>query len=90
MCSLVPLPLTIILDSGLESIHRKELKGWTRSDGIVKEKSSSSIAPLINTRANCDAGVIHSIHYHRLILDEAHSIKVGGPPSDLRCPVHTG
>ena len=27
------------LDSGLESIHRKELKGWARSDGIVKEDS---------------------------------------------------
>ncbi|KAA8642144.1 DNA repair protein RAD16 [Aspergillus tanneri] len=44
--------------SGLESIHRKEWKGWNRNDGIVKEDS-----------------VIHSIHYHRLILDEAHSIK---------------
>ncbi|KAL5335252.1 SNF2 family N-terminal domain-containing protein [Aspergillus crustosus] len=44
--------------SGLESIHRKEWKGWTRNDGIVKEDS-----------------VIHSIHFHRLILDEAHSIK---------------
>ncbi|RDW93243.1 DNA repair protein RAD16 [Aspergillus mulundensis] len=44
--------------SGLESIHRKEWKGWSRNDGLVKEDS-----------------VIHSIHYHRLILDEAHSIK---------------
>ncbi|KAH8432582.1 DNA repair protein RAD16 [Aspergillus melleus] len=44
--------------SGLESIHRKEWKGWNRDDGIVKEDS-----------------VIHSIDYHRLILDEAHSIK---------------
>ncbi|KAL4880009.1 SNF2 family N-terminal domain-containing protein [Aspergillus karnatakaensis] len=44
--------------SGLESIHRKEWKGWNRNDGIVKEDS-----------------VIHSIQYHRLILDEAHSIK---------------
>ncbi|RAL06273.1 DNA repair protein RAD16 [Aspergillus ibericus CBS 121593] len=44
--------------SGLESIHRKEWKGWNRHDGIVKEDS-----------------IIHSIHYHRLILDEAHSIK---------------
>ncbi|KAL2866780.1 DNA repair protein RAD16 [Aspergillus lucknowensis] len=44
--------------SGLESIHRKEWKGWNRNDGIVKEDS-----------------VIHSIHFHRLILDEAHSIK---------------
>ncbi|KAL6233886.1 hypothetical protein BDW75DRAFT_179969 [Aspergillus navahoensis] len=44
--------------SGLESIHRKEWKGWNRNDGIVKEDS-----------------LIHSIHFHRLILDEAHSIK---------------
>ncbi|QKX62492.1 uncharacterized protein TRUGW13939_09653 [Talaromyces rugulosus] len=44
--------------SGLESMYRKESKGWNRDDGIVKEDS-----------------VIHSIHFHRLILDEAHSIK---------------
>ncbi|RMJ28254.1 repair protein RAD16 [Aspergillus sp. HF37] len=44
--------------SGLESIHRKEWKGWNRNDGILKEDS-----------------VIHSVRYHRLILDEAHSIK---------------
>ncbi|KIW98865.1 uncharacterized protein Z519_00528 [Cladophialophora bantiana CBS 173.52] len=44
--------------SGLESMYRKEQKGWSRGDGIVKEDS-----------------VLHSIKYHRLILDEAHSIK---------------
>lgn len=44
--------------SGLESIYRKESKGWKRDDGIIKENSK-----------------IHAIHYHRLILDEAHSIK---------------
>ena len=44
--------------SGLESIYRKESKGWKRDDGLVKENSR-----------------IHTIHYHRLILDEAHSIK---------------
>ncbi|PGH05863.1 hypothetical protein AJ79_06705 [Helicocarpus griseus UAMH5409] len=44
--------------SGLESMHRKEIKGWKRSDGLVKEDS-----------------IIHSIDFHRLILDEAHSIK---------------
>ena len=44
--------------SSLESIYRKENKGWTRGDGIVKEDS-----------------VIHAIKYHRVILDEAHSIK---------------
>ncbi|KAJ6134279.1 DNA repair protein RAD16 [Penicillium sp. IBT 18751x] len=44
--------------SSLESIHRKQEKGWTRGNGTVKEDS-----------------IIHSIYYHRLILDEAHSIK---------------
>ncbi|KAJ5218271.1 DNA repair protein RAD16 [Penicillium cinerascens] len=44
--------------SSLESIYRKQEKGWTRGNGTVKEDS-----------------VIHSIDYHRLILDEAHSIK---------------
>ena len=44
--------------SGLESMHRKENKGWTRGNRIVKEDS-----------------LIHAIHYHRVILDEAHSIK---------------
>ncbi|QVM13716.1 DNA repair protein rad16 [Coccidioides posadasii str. Silveira] len=44
--------------SGLESMHRKEVKGWSRGKGLVKEDS-----------------IIHSIHFHRLILDEAHNIK---------------
>jgi DNA repair protein RAD16 len=44
--------------SSLESMYRKEQKGWSRNDGLVKEDS-----------------VLHSIKYHRLILDEAHSIK---------------
>ncbi|KAI1614478.1 adenosinetriphosphatase [Exophiala viscosa] len=44
--------------SGLESMFRKQHKGWSRGDGIVKEDS-----------------ILHSIKYHRLILDEAHSIK---------------
>ena len=44
--------------AGLESMYRKENKGWNRQDGIVKEDS-----------------ILHSITYHRLILDEAHSIK---------------
>lgn len=44
--------------SGLESVYRKESKGWKRDDGLVKENSK-----------------IHALHYHRLILDEAHSIK---------------
>ena len=44
--------------SGLESMFRKQSKGWKRDDGLVKEDS-----------------LIHSIKYHRLILDEAHNIK---------------
>jgi len=44
--------------SSLESIYRKENKGWSRGDGMVKEDS-----------------LIHAIKYHRVILDEAHSIK---------------
>ncbi|KAJ6103283.1 DNA repair protein RAD16 [Penicillium sp. IBT 16267x] len=46
--------------SSLESMFRKQEKGWARTDGVVKEDIK---------------GVIHSIHYHRLVLDEAHSIK---------------
>lgn len=44
--------------NSLESLHRKEIKGWTRGDDIVMEKSP-----------------IHCIKFHRIILDEAHSIK---------------
>jgi DNA repair protein RAD16 len=44
--------------NSLESLHRKETKGWTRGEDIIKEASP-----------------LHAIHYHRLILDEAHSIK---------------
>lgn len=44
--------------AGLESMYRKETKGWARGDKIIKEDSA-----------------IHAIKFHRLILDEAHSIK---------------
>jgi DNA repair protein RAD16 len=44
--------------ASLESIYRKQEKGFSRGETMVKADS-----------------VIHSVHYHRLILDEAHSIK---------------
>ena len=44
--------------AGLESIYRKESKGWKRDEGLVKENSK-----------------IHALHFHRVLLDEAHSIK---------------
>lgn len=44
--------------SGLESMHRKENKGWNRDGGLVKEDSA-----------------LHALEYHRILLDEAHSIK---------------
>jgi len=44
--------------NSLESLYRKETKGWSRGEDIVKEDSP-----------------IHAIKFHRLILDEAHSIK---------------
>ncbi|OHF02787.1 SNF2 family domain-containing protein [Colletotrichum orchidophilum] len=44
--------------NSLESMYRKQEKGFTRKDGIYKEKS-----------------LIHQIDFHRIILDEAHSIK---------------
>jgi DNA repair protein RAD16 len=45
--------------NSLESMYRKQEKGFKRKNGIHKEKS-----------------LIHQIHFHRVILDEAHNIKV--------------
>jgi DNA repair protein RAD16 len=45
--------------NSLESMYRKQEKGFKRKNGIHKEKS-----------------VIHQLHFHRVILDEAHNIKV--------------
>ena len=45
--------------NSLESMYRKQEKGFKRKDGIYSEKS-----------------VIHQIKFHRVILDEAHNIKV--------------
>ena len=50
--------VVMISYAGLESIYRKETKGWKREDAMVKENSR-----------------IHAIKWHRIILDEAHSIK---------------
>ncbi len=50
--------VVMITYQSLESLYRKESKGWVRQDDIIKADS-----------------LIHSIHWHRLILDEAHSIK---------------
>ena len=49
--------IVMISYAGLESLHRKQTKGWKRDEGLVKENSR-----------------IHTIHWHRLILDEAHSM----------------
>lgn len=58
-------------------MYRKESKGFTRQDGIVKEDSEfKSVPPKEEHGKLTGQGIIHSIHFHRLILDEAHSIKV--------------
>lgn len=62
--------------STLEATHRKERKGWTRTDEnddkvLIKEDSP-----------------LHSIHFHRIILDEAHSIKVTSNSLELSSRVH--
>lgn len=44
--------------NSLESIYRKQEKGFKKKEGIYKEKS-----------------LIHALNFHRVILDEAHSIK---------------
>lgn len=44
--------------NSLESMYRKQEKGWSRGEDLVKEDSP-----------------IHSVTFHRIILDEAHSIK---------------
>lgn len=50
--------VVIMSYNSLESMFRKQEKGWSRGDNIIKEDSP-----------------IHAIKFHRVILDEAHSIK---------------
>ncbi|KIW09188.1 uncharacterized protein PV09_00118 [Verruconis gallopava] len=50
--------VVIMSYNSLESMFRKQEKGWSRGDNIIKEDSP-----------------IHAITFHRVILDEAHSIK---------------
>lgn len=55
---LMSYDVIMISYNSLESLYRKQEKGWSRGEDIVKETS-----------------LIHSIKFHRLILDEAHCIK---------------
>ncbi|KAF2415914.1 hypothetical protein EJ08DRAFT_654819 [Tothia fuscella] len=50
--------VVIMSYNSLESMYRKQEKGWTRGENMIKEDSP-----------------IHAVKFHRLILDEAHSIK---------------
>lgn len=54
--------------NSLESIYRKQEKGFKRKDGFHKERS-----------------VIHSIDFHRVILDEAHCIKTRSTMTAKAC-----
>ncbi|KAG6004390.1 hypothetical protein E4U21_001110 [Claviceps maximensis] len=54
--------------NSLESMYRKQEKGFKRKTGIHKEKS-----------------VIHSIKFHRIILDEAHCIKTRSTMTAKAC-----
>ncbi|KAI9797026.1 MAG: DNA repair protein rad16 [Piccolia ochrophora] len=49
--------------STLEATHRREMKGLVRKDGEGDKYLIKEESPL------------HSIHWHRIILDEAHNIK---------------
>ena len=54
--------------NSLESMYRKQEKGFKRATGIHKQQS-----------------VIHAIHFHRIILDEAHSIKTRSTMTAKAC-----
>ena len=53
------------LDSTLEATYRKQERGWTRKD---KEEDGMVIIR--------EDSPFHVIKFHRVILDEAHCIKV--------------
>ena len=54
--------------NSLESMYRHQEKGFSRKDGIHKQKS-----------------IIHQTHFHRVILDEAHSIKTRSTMTAKAC-----
>jgi DNA repair protein RAD16 len=54
--------------NSLESMFRKQEKGWARGEDLVKEESP-----------------IHAVKWHRVILDEAHSIKTRTTGSARAC-----
>ncbi|KAF4120695.1 DNA repair protein RAD16 [Geosmithia morbida] len=54
--------------NSLESMYRKQEKGFKRKDGMHKQGS-----------------VIHAIKFHRIILDEAHSIKTRSTMTAKAC-----
>lgn len=54
--------------NSLESIYRKQEKGFKRKEGLYKEQS-----------------VVHHTKFHRVILDEAHSIKTRSTMTAKAC-----
>ncbi|CAG9979634.1 unnamed protein product [Clonostachys byssicola] len=54
--------------NSLESMYRKQEKGFKRKDGMHFEKS-----------------IIHAVQFHRVILDEAHSIKTRSTMTAKAC-----
>lgn len=54
--------------NSLESMYRKQEKGFKRKNGLHLEES-----------------VIHALHFHRIILDEAHSIKTRSSMTAKAC-----
>ena len=59
--------------NSLESMYRKQVKGWNRGENKIYEPSP-----------------IHGVQFHRLILDEAHSIKTRSTGIAKACFALTG